>query len=109
MRLRLLARKQPADHYPDKREIIAFTPSFHGRTLFTVTVGGQPKYTEGFEPLPPGIRHTPFNDLAAFAEMISERTCAVIVEPILGESGVISATPGVFAGSANSVAGIRRC
>ena len=89
-----LARKYSADHFaPDKREIIAFTPSFHGRTLFTVTVGGQPKYTEGFEPLPPGIRHTPFNDLAAFVEMISERTCAVIVEPILGESGVISATP----------------
>jgi acetylornithine/succinyldiaminopimelate/putrescine aminotransferase len=63
-----LARKYAADHAgPDKREIIAFTPSFHGRTLFTVTVGGQPKYTEGFEPLPPGITHVPFNDLAAFA------------------------------------------
>lgn len=89
-----LARKYAADHGgPDKREIIAFTPSFHGRTLFTVTVGGQPKYTEGFEPLPPGITHVPFNDLAALAAAISERTCAVIVEPILGESGVISATP----------------
>lgn len=89
-----LARKYAADHFgPDKREIIAFTPSFHGRTLFTVTVGGQPKYTEGFGPLPPGIAHVPFNDLAAFAHVISERACAVIVEPILGESGVISATP----------------
>lgn len=89
-----LARKYSADHFgPDKREIIAFTPSFHGRTLFTVTVGGQPKYTEGFEPLPPGITHVPFNDLAAFAEAISDQTCAVIVEPVLGESGVISATP----------------
>ncbi|MDG4549721.1 MAG: aspartate aminotransferase family protein [Candidatus Contendobacter sp.] len=89
-----LARKYSADHFgPDKREIIAFTPSFHGRTLFTVTVGGQPKYTEGFEPLPPGIVHVPFNDLAAFAETISDRACAVIVEPVLGESGVISATP----------------
>lgn len=89
-----LARKYSADHFgPDKREIIAFTPSFHGRTLFTVTVGGQPKYTEGFEPLPPGVSHVPFNDLAAFAEAVSDRTCAVIVEPVLGESGVISATP----------------
>lgn len=89
-----LARKYAADHFgPDKREIVAFTPSFHGRTLFTVTVGGQPKYTEGFGPLPPGIAHVPFNDLAAFAQVISERACAVIVEPILGESGVISATP----------------
>jgi acetylornithine/N-succinyldiaminopimelate aminotransferase len=88
-----LARKYASDHAaPDKREIIAFTPSFHGRTLFTVTVGGQAKYTEGFEPLPPAITHVPFNDLAAFTAAISDRTCAVIVEPILGESGVISAT-----------------
>jgi len=89
-----LARKYSADHFgPDKREIIAFTPSFHGRTLFTVTVGGQPKYTEGFEPLPSGITHVPFNDLATFASAISDSTCAVIVEPVLGESGVVSATP----------------
>jgi len=89
-----LARKYAAEHGgPDQREIIAFTPSFHGRTLFTVTVGGQAKYTEGFEPLPPGITHVPFNDLPALAAAISERTCAVIVEPVLGESGVISATP----------------
>ena len=89
-----LARKYSTDHFgPDKREIIAFTQSFHGRTLFTVTVGGQPKYTEGFEPLPPGVSHVPFNDLAAFAEAISDRTCAVILEPIQGEGGVTSAAP----------------
>jgi len=89
-----LARKYSADHFgADKREIIAFTQSFHGRTLFTVTVGGQPKYTEGFEPLPPGIRHVPFNDLAACAAAISERTCAVILEPVQGEGGVTPATP----------------
>jgi acetylornithine/N-succinyldiaminopimelate aminotransferase len=89
-----LARKYAADHFgPDKREIIAFTQSFHGRTLFTVTVGGQPKYTEGFEPLPPAITHAPFNDLAAFAAAISDRTCAVILEPVQGEGGVTSATP----------------
>lgn len=89
-----LARKYAADHFaPDKREIIAFTQSFHGRTLFTVSVGGQPKYTEGFEPLPPGITHVPFNDLAAVAAAISERTCAVIVEPVQGEGGVTPATP----------------
>ena len=89
-----LARKYSADHFgPDKREIIAFSQSFHGRTLFTVTVGGQPKYTEGFEPLPPGITHVPFNDLATFAAAISERTCAVILEPVQGEGGVTSAIP----------------
>ena len=89
-----LARKFAADHAgPDKREIIAFTQSFHGRTLFTVSVGGQPKYTEGFEPLPPGITHVPFNDLAAFSKAISDRTCAVILEPVQGEGGVTCATP----------------
>jgi acetylornithine/N-succinyldiaminopimelate aminotransferase len=89
-----LARKYSADHFgPDKREIIAFTQSFHGRTLFTVTVGGQPKYTQGFEPLPPAITHVPFNDLASLADTISERTCAVILEPVQGEGGVTSATP----------------
>jgi succinylornithine aminotransferase len=89
-----LARKYAADHFgPDKREIIAFTQSFHGRTLFTVTVGGQPKYTEGFEPLPPAITHAPFNDLATFTATISDRTCAVILEPVQGEGGVTGATP----------------
>jgi acetylornithine/N-succinyldiaminopimelate aminotransferase len=89
-----LARKYAADHFgPDKREIIAFTQAFHGRTLFTVTVGGQPKYTEGFEPLPPAITHAPFNDLATFAAAISDRTCAVILEPVQGEGGVTGATP----------------
>jgi acetylornithine/N-succinyldiaminopimelate aminotransferase len=84
-----LARKYATDHYgSEKREIISFTESFHGRTLFTVSVGGQPKYTQGFDPLPREITHLPFNDLDALAAHISERTCAVILEPIQGEGGV---------------------
>ena len=95
-----LARKYASDHFgPEKREIIAFTQSFHGRTLFTVTVGGQPKYTQGFEPLPGGITHVPYNDLAALAAAISDKTCAVIMEPILGESGVIPASRAFVQGS----------
>ncbi|PID42660.1 MAG: hypothetical protein CSB48_09655 [Proteobacteria bacterium] len=74
-----------------KNEILAFYNSFHGRTLFTVSVGGQEKYTEGFRPAPAGIRHVPFNDLEAVREVISSRTCAVIMEPVLGEGGVIPA------------------
>jgi len=85
-----LARKYSFDHFgADKREIISFIPSFHGRTLFAVSVGGQPKYTEGFEPLPGGITHLPYDDLAALEQHISARTCAVIMEPILGEGGVV--------------------
>jgi succinylornithine transaminase family protein len=89
-----LVRKYAYDHFgANKNEIISFTQSFHGRTLFTVTVGGQPKYREGFEPVPGGITHVPFNDLDALTAAISDRTCAVVMEPIQGEGGVIAADP----------------
>ncbi len=88
-----LARRYAADNYhTEKREIIAFYNSFHGRTLFTVSVGGQAKYTEGFEPLPGGITHVEFNNLQALEQTISDDTCAVIMEPILGEGGIVPAT-----------------
>ena len=67
--------------------------SFHGRTLFTVSVGGQPKYTEGFEPLPQEINHIPYNDIAAARAAITDDVAAVIVEPIQGEGGVIPGDP----------------
>ncbi len=89
-----LARKYAYDHFsPEKNEIISFYQSFHGRTLFTVTVGGQKKYCEGFEPVPGGILHTTYNDLDALKAIISDRTCAVVLEPIQGEGGVIPADP----------------
>ncbi len=89
-----LARKYAHDRQqPQKNEIIAFNQSFHGRTLFTVSVGGQPKYREGFEPVPAGISHVPFNDIEALRVAISDRTCAVVMEPIQGEGGVIPADP----------------
>lgn len=77
---------------PQKHEIIACTNSFHGRTLFTVSVGGQPKYSEGFGPAIEGISHVPYNDIDALRAQISERTCAVVIEPIQGEGGVILAS-----------------
>ncbi len=83
---------------PDKHEIIACTNSFHGRTLFTVSVGGQPKYSQGFGPAIEGISHVPYNDLAALEQLMSARTCAVVIEPIQGEGGVIPATDAYLQG-----------
>lgn len=89
-----LARRYAHDNFgPEKSEILSFSKSFHGRTLFTVCVGGQPKYTEGFEPLPGGILHTEYNNIEAFKELISDKTCAVVMEPIQGEGGIIPADP----------------
>ena len=75
----------------EKHEIIAALNSFHGRTLFTVTVAGQPKYSDGFGPKITGITHVPFNDLDALKAAISDKTCAVVLEPIQGESGILPA------------------
>ncbi|MDE2149375.1 MAG: aspartate aminotransferase family protein [Gammaproteobacteria bacterium] len=83
---------------PHKHQIIAFKDAFHGRTLFTVSVGGQPKYTQGFEPLPGGITHLPFNDLAAVERAISDDSCAVVVEPVQGEGGIVPAEREFLAG-----------
>jgi len=89
-----LARKHASSrHGPAKHEIISFFNAFHGRTLFAVSVGGQEKYTQGFEPLPGGITHLPFNDVAALTKAVSSRTCAVVIEPVQGEGGVMPATP----------------
>ncbi|HEX8589730.1 aspartate aminotransferase family protein [Pseudomonas sp.] len=87
-----LARRVAHDLYgPDKYEIVAALNSFHGRTLFTVSVGGQPKYSDGFGPKITGITHVPFNDLDALKAAVSDKTCAVVLEPIQGEGGVLPA------------------
>ncbi|MDB5983701.1 MAG: argD [Pseudomonas sp.] len=87
-----LARRVSHDLYgPEKYEIIAALNSFHGRTLFTVNVGGQSKYSDGFGPKITGITHVAYNDLEALKAAISDKTCAVVLEPVQGESGVIPA------------------
>ncbi|PIE64605.1 MAG: aspartate aminotransferase family protein [Desulfobacterales bacterium] len=73
---------------PGKYEIISFTGSFHGRTLATVAATGQPKFHQGFEPLPEGFVHAEFGDIEALESKITERTCAIICEPLQGEGGV---------------------
>lgn len=80
-------------HSPYKTKIIAFHNAFHGRSLFTVSVGGQPKYSDGFGPKPADIIHVPFNDLHAVEAVMDDHTCAIVVEPIQGEGGVLAATP----------------
>ena len=78
---------------PERRVILSFRGSFHGRTLAAVTATAQPKYHAGFEPLPAGFRYSDFNDLAAAeAAMAAGDVCAVLVEPVQGEGGVTPAS-----------------
>jgi acetylornithine/N-succinyldiaminopimelate aminotransferase len=94
-----LARKYAQDTFgAHKNEIVATHNSFHGRTLFTVSVGGQPKYWHGFEPLPQGIKHVAYNDLEAMKAVVNDNTCAVVVEPVQGEGGVMPIDPAYLKG-----------
>jgi acetylornithine/succinyldiaminopimelate/putrescine aminotransferase len=79
-------------------EIICSEGSFHGRTLATVTATGQPKYSAPFAPLPTGFVHVPYNDLDAIRASTNERTVAVMLEPVMGEIGVVPAQPGYLEG-----------
>ncbi|NLP37126.1 MAG: aspartate aminotransferase family protein [Firmicutes bacterium] len=75
----------------DAHEIITAKRSFHGRTLAAITATGQPKYHKGFEPMVAGFRYGEFNDLESFARLITDKTCAILVEPVQGEGGVYPA------------------
>ncbi len=93
-----LARKYARDQGEDRFEIIAFEGAFHGRTLFTVSATGTPAYWKGFEPMVPGIHHARFNDLESVKALLSERTAAILVEPIQGEGGIRTPDRGFLAG-----------
>ena len=83
-----LARKYAHQQDPEKSRIITALHSFHGRTIATLTATGQPHYHEGFGPLPGGFDYVPFNDIAALEKLMSDKTAAVMLEPIQGEGGV---------------------
>ncbi len=83
----------------DRRVIVTFKGSFHGRTLAAVTATAQPKYQEGYEPLPGGFRYVDFNDLAQLENaMANGDVAAVMLEPVQGEGGVMPAAPGFLRG-----------
>ena len=94
-----LARRWALDvHGQHKSQIISFSKSFHGRTFFTVTVGGQAAYSDGFGSKPGDIAHANYNDLASVEALISNNTCAVMLEPLQGEGGIISPDPDFIKG-----------
>ncbi len=74
-----------------RNEIISMEDSFHGRTLATLAATGRAKYRKGFEPDMPGFRQVPFNDIQALRSAVNEKTCAIILEPVQGEGGILPA------------------
>ena len=87
--IKLARRHAKVKYGAHKGEILTFANSFHGRTIATVTATAQPKYQEGFGPLPSGFRYVEELSLPAVAAALSPKTCAVMIEPIQGEGGVL--------------------
>jgi len=79
-------------------EIISMRNSFHGRTLATLTATGQEKVQKGYDPLPAGFRYARFNDLESCRKAITEKTAAILVEPVQGEGGIVPAEPAFLRG-----------
>lgn len=96
--LKLARRHFYAKGETEKYRFIAFDNSFHGRTLATVNLTGNPAYKEGFGPQLEGITHVPYGDLAAVRGVMGPDVCGIFVEPVQGEGGVLPAPPGFLAG-----------
>ena len=93
-----LARRYGSEQARGRNEVITAFNSFHGRTLATMTATGQEKIRLGYDPLPAGFRHVPFDDLEAAEAAVDRRTAAILVEPIQGEGGVVAPDPSYVRG-----------
>ncbi|HEX7821908.1 MAG TPA: aspartate aminotransferase family protein [Sphingobium sp.] len=82
-----------ANGNPERGTLITFNNAFHGRTLGTISATNQPKMRDGFEPLLPGFRYAPFNDLDAALSQVDLNTAGFMLEPVQGEGGLLPATP----------------
>lgn len=90
-----LARKWAGLHLPPQaRTIVSALKSFHGRTLATVTATGQEKYHKPFAPLPPGFVHVPYDDFEALSAAVDDTVCAILLEPIIAEGGILVPSDG---------------
>ena len=90
--MKLAKKAAKISGHPEKSEIVTAEKSFHGRTLAAITATGQPKYQKSFTPLVPGYKYIPYNNVEALEAAVDEKTCAVMMEPVQGESGVHPAT-----------------
>ncbi|HTO96994.1 MAG TPA: acetylornithine transaminase [Myxococcales bacterium] len=95
--IKLARHYQVANGHPERIEILCFHNSFHGRTLGSLAATGQPKYQQGFGPLPGGFRFLDYGDAKALEAAVSEKTCAVMLEPLQGEAGVVPPPRGYLA------------
>ena len=94
-----LARRWGHANGGERFEVVTALGSFHGRTLATLTATGQEKVRVGFQPLPAGFRYVPYDDLAALDRALTDTTAALLLEPILGEGGVVVPPPDYLAGA----------
>ena len=95
--IKLARHYQVVEGHPERIEILCSHNSFHGRTLGSLAATGQPKYQQGFGPLPPGFRFLDYGDVGALEAAISSQTCAVMLEPVQGEAGVLTPPRGYLA------------
>ena len=93
-----LSRKfQSHEGHPEKTEIVTFEGCFHGRTIATISASGAPKMVDGFGPMLEGFVQVPYGDINALRAVVTDRTAAVMVEPVQGEGGIVPAPPGFLA------------